>query len=183
MGPTADVEHQPSTDLADHSFARRIGDSLRALHLPPAKVGAALLGLAAVLPGCSPQNSSYYFGSFTKLPPPPPEARMQLGVSTEEDGTVFVNYVVWNDKASHFERKDFHYTSKKLGGTMNFGDFAAAGGYQQRIHDGEVLYGNAIVDQKAGRIIMQGGNYIDGRTGNTYSADGTLLKAFSTEEK
>lgn len=109
---------------------------------------------------------------MTKLPPPPPEARMQLGVSTEDDGKVFINYVMWNADRGKFERKDIHYTTTFL----EPGTFGQAGGYQQEIADGEVLYGGATVLQAEGRIVLPNGNYIEGKTGHIYSPSGTLVK-------
>lgn len=135
-------------------------------------LGAAVLATAAAMSGCSPQEKSYWTSSYTELPPPPAEARMQLGVSTEDDGTVFINYVIWDAEKGEFARKDIHYTTT----VMHPGSFQEAGGYKQKVHDGEVIYGDAIVDQKAGKILLSNGNSIDGKTGNILNAEGEVIK-------
>jgi hypothetical protein len=137
-----------------------------------------LVALGLTLAGCSPQTKSYYSGSFTDLPPPPPDARLQLSVSTEQDGTVFINYVTWDQKSTSFVRKDIHYTSEKMLQLANYGDFREAGGYKQTIRDGEVLMGGAIVDQAAHKILLPNGTAVDGPSGNIVNTAGQVLKAF-----
>lgn len=174
-GPAKQPDATP--DILKSEDAHQAGSSLFSL-ANKFKLGIAALVVTTGLVGCSPQTRSYYLGTFTDLPPPPPTARMQLETSTEEDGTVFINYVMWDAKQEKFFRKDIHYTSQKLMRQANFGSYSEAGGYQQNIHDGEVLAGGAIVDQTNGRILLDGDRYIDGRTGNTYDGSGKIIKEF-----
>ena len=164
--------------IPSHEQEPDLGASLRRC-LHKTGVGLSALALAASLAGCSPQFKSYWSGTYTDLPPPPPNARLQLGVSTEQDGTLFINYVVWDAKAAKFVRQDIHYTTEKVGGLANYGDFREMGGYRQPILDGEVLYGGAIVDQKSGNIILANGNKLDGASGNIFNPHGQLVKALA----
>jgi hypothetical protein len=166
---TVNMNQLPSTfdQIGDALFKALEGVGISRLGL-----SAAVLASAAMMSGCSPQNKSYWSSTYTNLPAPPAEARMQLGVSTEDDGTVFINYVVWDADRGEFARKDIHYTTT----VMNPGSFQEAGGYKQKVYDGEVIYGDAIVDQKAGKIILSNGNVIDGKTGNIVSPEGEIIK-------
>lgn len=135
----------------------------RSLRRAARAAGVSALGVAmGIAAGCSPQEKSYWAGSFTKLPDPPANARMQLSTSTEQDGTVFINYIVWDASTNQFARKDIHYSTTFSGP----GTFSECGGYSQKIRDGEVLYGGAIVDQANGKIILPDGKVIEGATGN-----------------
>jgi hypothetical protein len=171
-----ETEQDRGIKKQDSSSFEQMSDSLvkalESIGISRLGLSAALLATAAAVSGCSPQDKSYWSSTYTDLPPPPAEARMQLGVSTEDDGTVFINYVIWDAGKGEFARKDIHYTTT----VMHPGSFQEAGGYKQKIHDGEVIYGDAIVDQKVGRIILSNGNTIDGKTGNILSADGEIIK-------
>lgn len=176
---SAIAEHQSLETIAADPVWKGLGDSLRnavpeAIDSPAARIG--VLGLALLVAGCSPQQKSFWGGSFTAVPAPPPEARMQLGTSTETDGNLFINYVVWDASKARFERKDIQYSTENIIG-LNNSKFSQLGGHIQHIADGEVLYGGAIVDQAAHKIILSNGNYIDGPTGNVHTANGELLKA------
>ena len=138
-------------------------------------LGVASIGLAAAASGCSPKELSYWTGNYTQMPDPPVAARMQTGVSTESDGDLFINYVVWNDTAKQFERHDIHYTAGKLGNMVQVGDFREAGGYKQRIKHGEVLTGGAVIDQRAGLIRFPDGSRVDGPSGTYLSAHGDTI--------
>ena len=177
MEPKHQSTNGPTAAPASGDLWENLGSSLRTAWN---KVGAeaTLVALGLTLVGCSPQTKSYYSGSFTALPPPPPDARLQLSVSTEQDGTVFINYVSWDKAEARFVRKDIHYTSEKFMQLANFGDFREAGGYKQRIHDGEVLMGGAIVDQASHKILLPNGTAVDGPTGNIIGARGEVLKVF-----
>ena len=166
-GPTETNSHNPFEELG-HSLR----DSLEKI----GKFGTMGILAATILTGCSPQERSFYLNQYVPIPKPPAEARMQLGISTEADGDVFVNYVVWNEKDNRFERKDVHYSSSRIINGLNMFDYKEQGGYVQPILDGEVLYGNAVVDQATGKIILPGGNCIDGRTGNVITASGEVVK-------
>lgn len=169
---TSDLAQSPAQQpTAWEALGQSLGHALESIGITRTGVGVLLMGGAALLSGCSPQNKSYWNNTFTALPNPPAEARMQLGVSTEEDGTVFINYVTWNAESKQFERKDVHYTTT----VTHPGSFSAAGGYSQKIHHGEVLYGDAIVDQHAGKILLGNGNSIDGETGNIFDKSGELV--------
>lgn len=160
--------HEPSTW---DSLGASLGGMLEKIGITRIGLGAVAIASAALISGCSPQDKSYWSNQYTDLPPPPPEARMQLGVSTEKDGTVFINYVVWDGENSQFARKDIHYTTT----LAHPGQFQAAGGYKQKIHHGEVLYGDAIVDQKEKQIVLSNGNLIDGKSGNIIDREGTVI--------
>lgn len=138
--------------------------------------GAACAMLAT---GCSPQEKSRMWGSFTQLPDPPPEARLQIGVSTEADGTLFINYVCWETNAQKFIRKDIHYSimSDHVIAFIPNNSFREAGGYIQRIKDGEVLSGGQVVNQTGKTIMIGGGLFIDGPTGNVINQSGQVVKA------
>ena len=153
------------------SIGESLSNAFESAGLSRLGLGAVVLASAVMLGGCSPQEKSYLYSSYTDLPPPPAEARMQLGASTEEDGTVFINYVIWDGAAKEFVRKDIHYTTT----ITHPGTFSSAGGYQQNIHHGAVLYGDAIVNQKEGKIHLSNGNVIDGKTGNIQDASGRVL--------
>ena len=131
--------------------------------------------MAAAASGCSPKEMSYWTGSYTQMPDPPAAARMQTGVSTESDGDLFINYVIWNEQTNQFERHDIHYTAGKFGNTLQVGNFREAGGYKQRIMQGEILTGGAAVDQKAGVLRFPDGSWVDGPTGAYLSAKGDTI--------
>ncbi len=175
---TAKEKPVVAADASWGSLGDSLGSALESCGVSRATLGTAVILGAALLTGCSPQQSSYWTGNYTKLPPPPATARMQLGVSTEDDGTVFINYVTWNKDSARFERKDIHYTTTSLAP----GTFSQAGGYEQEIHDGEVLYGGAIVDQAAGKILFADGKYIEGKTGNIYAESGKLIKEYGAHQ-
>ncbi len=146
-------------------------------------MGLAALSLLAIgsctavnIIGFSPQQKSYWLGTYTELPPPPENARLQLSISTEDDGTIFINYVLWNPKKQQFYRADIHYTTVRKVLPGHSGHFREMGGYEQRILDGEVLYGDAIVDQEKKAILLTNGNVIDGPTGNILDKDGNIVK-------
>lgn len=154
-----------------HNFqTTKIGKTARAIML-----GVMLTGASVAVTGCSPQEKSYWTKSFTALPDPPSNARLQLGVSTEDDGKIFINYVVWDDRTNQFKRQDIHYSTT----TLKPGTYFEMGGYEQRIKDGEVLYGGAIVDQANKKILLSDGNYVDGPTGDVFDAQGNLVKRLS----
>lgn len=160
------------------SISESLQSAFSAVGLSRAAIGAGVLVAAAALSGCSPQTNSYWTGSYTELPPPPPAARMQIGVSTEEDGTVFINYVMWNKDDGVFERKDIHYSTTMT----NVSGFSEMGGYKQKIHDGEVLSAGVIVDQTNQVIILPNGNRIEGKTGNIVAPDGKVVKEFAGQK-
>lgn len=149
-----------------------IGASLRNA-LKYVAVGASAVALSTGLPGCSPQQNSYWTGTYTTLPAPPDNARTQVGVSTEDDGTVFINYIIWDSATNDFKRQDVHYTTTFWGP----GTFSEAGGYVQEIKDGEVLSGGIIVDQKAGVLLLPNGYRVDGKTGDVRDASGYVVKS------
>jgi hypothetical protein len=162
---------QPGTPTISHS----IGQDLKSVLPPRIKSSDPLIDI--ISPLMTPQTRSYYGNVYTRIPDPPAEARMQLGVSTEADGSLFINYVVWDKESQRFMRKDIHYTSLKgVLLTVNVGDFQAKGGYIQKIKDGEVLYGGAIVDQQQKVIHLPNGQKIYGPTGDIYDAQGNLSK-------
>jgi hypothetical protein len=139
-----------------------------------------LLGLGGFvvtqMPGCSPQTKSYWTGAYTDLPEPPENFRLQTGSSTEDDGTVFINYVLWDQKHQKFYRADIHYTTENRLLPGHSSSFREMGGYKQRIVDGEVLTGGVIVDQASKTLILPDGNRVDGPTGNIFDKSGNLVK-------
>lgn len=141
--------------------------SLSSLVLPAVAV-ACIIAFAR----CTPQNKSYWNGTYTKLPEPPLDSRLQIGTATESDGKLFINYVVWDRKENIFKRLDVHYTTTLTAP----GTLTEAGGYEQGIYDGEVLVSGAIVDQKKGVIILPGGQLLDGKTGDILDNQGAVLK-------
>ncbi len=138
-----------------------------------ATLAAGILGVS----GCSPQVKSYWSGTYTNLPKPPASARAQLSISTEEDGTVFITYITWNGDKNRFERKDTHYTTT----TLSPGTFSEAGGYVQEVRSGEVLAGGIIVDQKAKKLILPNGNFVDGPSGNILDKNNKIIQKFGEE--
>ena len=170
------METKVEEQAMDGSFWSEVGESLRTAWnragLPTVLAAGAIFGGM----GCSPQSKSYMFDSFTELPAPPENARLQIGVSTEEDGTIFINYIIWNADKAEFVRRDIHYTSKKVLGMVNAGDFRQKGGYEQRILDGEVLSSGAIVDQERGVITLPSGLLVDGKSGSVMDAQGNVIK-------
>ena len=140
-------------------------------------LGAVVLS-AALIAGCSPQQKGWWGGDFTKLPAPPAESRLQIGVSTEADGTVFINYLTWDKDKSQFVRKDYYYTTEAVIGHTS--QFQEAGGYVQQVNDREVLVSGIIVDQKKGLLILPNGLNVDGRTGNIVNSDGKVVENLQT---
>jgi len=163
------VHHNPN------SF-EQVGDSLRnAMNV--LKVGAVLGGAAIGLSGCSsPSGSSYRSGSYTTIPAPPAEARVQISLSTDEHDNVFVNYLCWDQKNSNFVRRDVHYSAARVGGLAGYGNYTERGGYEQAIKDGEVLGSGVIVDQKNGKLLLRDGLSMDGRTGDITDPSGKVVK-------
>lgn len=160
----------PRSEMPAVTHHSAFSRALRAIAIGASTVGVSV-GLAG-MEGCSPKASSYWFGSYSKLPDPPSDARLQIGVSTESDGAVFINYIVWDSSANLFKRKDIHYTTT----TLHPGSFTEAGGYMQRILDGEVLASGAVVDQQRGVILLPGGLVLDGRSGDVMDKSGEIVK-------
>lgn len=163
----------PSDDL--QSLSGTLRAALDSIGLSPTTIGVGILSAAALFSsGCSPQSKSYWSGTYTPLPDPPASCRLVLNTSTEDDGTIFINYVEWDTKTDSFVRRDTHYSTKGVVG--NWGDFKEYGGYEQKIRDGEVLVNGAIVDQAGKKIDIGNGRFVDGPTGNILDAKGNILK-------
>ena len=139
----------------------------------------AVLAIGGALTGCSPKSKSYMSGAYTPFPEAPANARIQIGVSTESDGDVLINYIVWDSGSSSFLRKDIHYSAARWGGLAGYGDFTERGGYQQKIRDGEVLSSGVVVDQKNSKLILSDGMILDGPTGKVIDKTGTVVKELS----
>lgn len=168
------------TPQESEQLSSSLRSALESIGLSPSTLGIGLLSVATLFTaGCSPQSKSYWTGAYTKLPDPPASARLVLNTSTEDDGTVFINYVEWNQKTSEFIRRDTHYSTKGIIG--NYGNFSELGGYEQRIRDGEVLVNGAIIDQKEKRIDLGDGRYVDGPTGNIIDSSGKIMKELNTK--
>lgn len=135
------------------------------INVPVPSVNLSLWGL----------NRKAYNGGFKKytpLPDPPPEARLQLNVSSESTGHVFINYVIWDSQATCFKRRDIHYADT----IFEPGQFREQGGFEQRIPHGEALAAGIVIDQKNGHILLNNGLRIDGPTGHLFDAEGRILK-------
>lgn len=174
----------PKVDIQDHeSVFEKIGDSLRKAY-DSAGMKLALVGLGAVLLGgcqASPGMNSKYNNSYTSLPAPPANARLQIGVTAhghEDTYDILINYIEWNSSQDKFVRRDVHYSAYNQSGFGGYDDhFTERGGYEQNIYDGEVLASGAIVDQVKKVIYLPGGNIMDGPTGKVFASDGrTIIK-------
>lgn len=137
----------------------------------PNPLASAILG---------PRGTSFWLGAYTPIPAPPPQARIQMGLETTGLGDVMINYLMWDKDANRFKRQDVHYSA--FNGLFKTNSFEERGGFVQDIRDGEMLYGGVIVDQKNGKLLLNGGGTMDGPTGNVFDQHGNLIKRFREEE-
>jgi len=136
-------------------------------------------GLASALLGAG--GSSFWLGTYTPIPEPPPQARMQMSIATEGGDHIFINYLIWDKQANRFKRQDVHYATSN--GLINTNTFKERGGLVQEVHDGEVLYGGAIVDQLRHRLILPSGLMVDGPTGDIMDQYGRVVKHFQEDKR
>ncbi len=135
-------------------------------------------GLASALLGAG--GTSFWLGTYTPIPAPPKEARMQMSLSTESGDHVFVNYLIWDKDQERFRRQDIHYATSN--GLINTNEFKERGGLVQDVHDGEILSGGVIVDQLRKRLILPSGYLVDGPTGNIMNKSGEVIKKFQEDK-
>lgn len=157
----------------DNAF-ENIGISLRKCANKILPISIATVSILSLI-GCSPKYKSLLSGSYTNIPSPPAAARIQVGVSTESNGDVLINYICWDKDNSKFVRRDVHYTTGNWTGIGQSNEFQEKGGYLQSILNGEVLSGGIIVDQRQGRLTLPNGYYIEGPTGSIIDKEGKVV--------
>ncbi len=137
----------------------------------PSALASALLG---------PSGTSFWMGTYTPIPAPPPQARMQMSVETGGPAHLYVNYLIWDQKAQCFKRQDVHYAASN--GFFATNAYNERGGLVQEVNDGEVLYGGVIVDQLNKRLILPNALFMDGPSGNISDQQGRIIKRFREKD-
>jgi hypothetical protein len=136
----------------------------------PSALASAILG---------PGGTSFWMGTYTPIPEPPLQARMQMSVETAGPAHLYVNYLIWDNQSQRFKRQDVHYAASN--GLFATNAFSERGGFVQDVHDGEVLYGGVLVDQLRRRLILPNSLFMDGPTGNILDGQGRIVKRFREE--
>ena len=137
----------------------------------PSALASALLGTT---------GTSFWLGTYTPIPEPPVQARMQMSVEAAGPGHLYINYLTWDNEAQRFKRQDVHYATSN--GLFTTNSFEERGGFVQEVHDGEVLYGGVIVDQLNRRLILPNALFMDGPTGNIMNGQGQIVKRFQQDK-